>query len=68
MYPHNSILTLNYNVTDAGSGVAGFTTTMDGSTTLAGHGLASGQVINLLTELATGAHTFSVAATDNVGN
>lgn len=67
-YLHNSILTLNYSVTDGGSGVAGFTPTMDGSTTLAGQGLASGQVINLLTELSTGAHTFSVSAIDNVGN
>jgi len=67
-YLHNSILTLNYSVTDAGSGVAGSTATMDGSTTLAGHGLASGQVINLLTELPVGTHTFAITATDQVGN
>jgi hypothetical protein len=67
-YLHNGTLTLMYSVTDGGSGVAGFTATMDGSATLAGHGLSSSQVINLLTELTVGAHTFTVTATDNVGN
>jgi hypothetical protein len=67
-YLHNDTLTLMYSVTDGGSGVAGFTATMDGSTTLAGHGLSSGQVINLLTELSVGPHAFAVSATDNVGN
>jgi hypothetical protein len=69
-YPHSAMLTLNYNINDGtGSGVASFTPTMDGRLTLPGAvGLQSGQSINLLTELALGSHTFSVASTDNVNN
>jgi len=74
-YTHSSTLTLNYKVTDgpasglgAGSGVASVTPTMDGATSLAGHGLASGQAINLLTEMTLGPHTFNVNAVDNVGH
>jgi hypothetical protein len=69
-YPHNAVLTLGYTVTDgAGSGVASFTPTMDGAPTLPdGHGLANGQVINLLTEMSLGPHIFRIAATDHVGN
>ena len=48
--------------------MASTTTSLDGSTTLSGHGLASGQVINLLTELTLGPHSFSVSGTDNVAN
>jgi len=33
---------------------------MDGAASLAGHGLASGQAINLLTEMTWGPHTFNV--------
>ncbi len=51
-----------------GSGVASITPTMDGATTLAGHGLASGQAINLLTEMTLGTHTFTVESADNVAN
>jgi hypothetical protein len=74
-YPHSSILTLDYAVDDgpasglnAGSGVASVTPAMDGATSLAGHGLASGQQINLLTEMSLGSHTFTVSAVDNVGH
>ena len=68
-YTHSSTLTLNYSVIDTGgSGVDTFTATMDGSPTLAGHGLASGQAISLLTELPLGSHTFAVAATDKAAN
>jgi hypothetical protein len=68
-YVHSAVLTLNYSVSDgAGSGVASISPTMDGSATLAGHGLASGQAINLLTELSLGMHTFTVTAEDNVAN
>lgn len=68
-YPHSGILQLNYSVSDgAGSGVKSFTATLDGATSLAGHGLASGQPINLLTELSLGSHTFAVASTDNLSN
>lgn len=76
-YIHSTTLTLNYSVTDgngqatgvgAGSGVASVTPTMDGVTTLSGHGLQSGQIINLLTEMSVGPHTFTVTATDNVGD
>jgi hypothetical protein len=76
-YTHSSTLTLDYAVIDgngqatgvgAGSGVASITPTMDGAVTLAGHGLQSGQPINLMTEMAPGQHTFSVGATDDVGH
>lgn len=69
-YNHSDVLTLDYLVTDGdGSGLASFTPTMDGATTLKGGiGLQSGQPIRLLTELKLGTHTFNVTATDNVGN
>ncbi len=68
-YVHSATLTLDYSVTDgAGSGVGAVTPLLDGAATLAGHGLASGQVIHLLTELALGAHTFTVGASDHLGN
>ncbi|MBZ5659732.1 MAG: hypothetical protein LAO08_04935 [Acidobacteriia bacterium] len=67
-YPHSAVLTLNYSLSDAGSGVNQFTSSMDGMTTVFGHGLASGQTINLLTELSLGPHTFSIMGLDNVGN
>jgi hypothetical protein len=68
-YAHSDTLILNYSVSDgAGSGVASTTPTMDGHSTVAGHGLATGQVINLLTELSVGPHTFTVAGIDNVAN
>lgn len=35
---------------------------------MAGHGLASGQAINLLTEMSLGTHSFNVDAVDNVGH
>jgi hypothetical protein len=68
-YTHSQTLTLSYTVDDgSGSGVKSFTPTLDGSSTLAGHGLLSGQGINLLLELPLGMHTFNVSAVDNVGN
>jgi hypothetical protein len=67
-YPHSATITLDYAVADGGSGVALVTPTIDGATTLAGHGLASGQPIKLLTELGLGSHTFGVTASDNLGN
>jgi beta-glucosidase/6-phospho-beta-glucosidase/beta-galactosidase len=67
-YAHSATLMLDYQVTDGGSGVNRFTPKLDGSTTLAGHGLADGQVIWLLTELRLGQHTFTIDAVDNVGN
>jgi hypothetical protein len=67
-YLHNTTLTLSYAVADGGSGLAGTSPAMDGAGTLAGHGLASGQLINLLTELPSGPHTFAVGAVDAVGN
>ncbi len=68
-YAHSDTLTLDYSTTDgAGSGVASSTASLDGSTTLSGHGLASGQVINLLTEMSLGPHSFSVEGVDNVVN
>jgi hypothetical protein len=69
-YPHCGVLTLTYSVDDGiGSGVASFTPTMDGATTLTGvPNLLSGQPINLLTALKLGTHTFSITATDHVNN
>jgi hypothetical protein len=67
-YVHSATLTLNYTVTDPCTGVKSFTPTLDGSTMLAGHGLQSTQMINLLTELTLGPHTFLINAVDNAGN
>lgn len=68
-YVHSATLILDYTVNDgAGSGVASFTPLMDGSTTVAGHGLASGQAIFLLLEMSLGSHTFTINAVDNLGN
>src|SRR5262245_41465843 len=45
-YAHSATLILNYSANDgSGSGVATLTATLDGSGTLAGHGLADGQQI-----------------------
>ena len=41
---------------------------MDGAATAGGHGLASGQAIDVTPELGPGSHTFVVTAADNVGN
>jgi hypothetical protein len=67
-YVHSDTLVLEYSVTDGCTGVASFTALLDGEPMLAGHGLASGQPIHLLTELALGDHTFSISATDEEGN
>ena len=68
-YPHSAVLTLDYSASDGlGSGVASLTATLDGSSTLAGHGLGDGQAINLLFELSLGEHTFVVNSQDQVGN
>jgi hypothetical protein len=67
-YTHSSVLKLDYSVTDTCSGVASFTPTMDGATTLDNHGLQSGQVIPLLTEMKLGTHQFSIGAVDVDGN
>lgn len=67
-YTHSSTITLNYGVTDGGSGVGTVSPTMDGSATVAGGGLASGTSIYLLTSLSLGPHTFMINAADNVNN
>jgi hypothetical protein len=68
-YTHSATLTLNYSVSDgSGSGIAGTTVLLDGSPTLAGHGLNSGQAINILTELSLGDHTFTITGADKLGN
>jgi len=55
-------------VTDVCTGVKSFTPTIDGLATIAGNGLQSGQLINLLTALSLGSHTFSISAVDYAGN
>ena len=67
-YLHNSTLTLGYTVNDGGSGVATIGPTLDGAGSVGGHGLASGQAINLLTEVPSGPHVFAVQTADAVGN
>jgi hypothetical protein len=67
-YVHSATLTLNYTVTDGGSGVSTFTPTMNGSTTVGGSGLPSGRMINLLTTLLLGPNTFAISAADKVNN
>jgi FIMAH domain len=68
-YLHTETITLNYSAADTGCGVGSETATMDGAPTLLdGHSLASGQTINLLTEMTIGNHTFAVTAADNVGD
>jgi len=67
-YSHSSTLTLNYSVTDGGSGVGTVTPTMDGNSTVNGIPLTSGSSIFLLTNLAIGNHTFTINAADTVNN
>jgi hypothetical protein len=67
-YPHSGTLVLSYSVSDQGSGVKNIAPKLDGAATLSGHGLLSGQSINLLTELSLGMHTFSVNGVDNLNN
>src|SRR5262249_61239843 len=67
-YAHADVLTLDYAVADACVGVKTQTALLDGATTVAGHGLADGQAIDLLTELALGPHTFRLEATDLLSN
>jgi hypothetical protein len=68
-YAHNTSFTIDFTVDDGnGSGLHHATPTMDGSLTLAYHGLESGQEIKFLFEMTPGPHTFNVYAVDNVGN
>jgi hypothetical protein len=67
-YPHTAILTLDYAVGDACTRVASQEARLDGATSVGGHGLASGEAIDLLTELALGTHTFALEAADALDN
>jgi Pro-kumamolisin, activation domain len=67
-YTHSSTLTLNYTVTDTGSGVGTVTPTMNGSTTVGGSTITNGLAINLLTALPLGPNTFAITAYDKVLN
>ena len=67
-YVHGDTLTLSYSVTDAGSGLAETIALLDNASTVGGHGLVTGQAIDLLTELTVGEHTFSIRAADNLEN
>lgn len=66
-YLPEDTLVLNYSVTDGGSGVATITPTMDGSTMVGGVTLSNGLAISLAS-FSLGLHTFTVNATDAVGN
>jgi hypothetical protein len=72
-YLHSDTFTISYSVTDGnGSGVKSAIPDIDGQTTL--HNgttqvtVANGLMVNLLTELTLGTHTFNVNAADNVDN
>jgi len=67
-YVHSATLTLDYTVADGCTGVATTTPLLDGASMVGGHDLPDGQAINLLTELALGSHTFSIATLDAEGN
>jgi len=67
-YTHSQTIVLDYAVGDVCTGVASVAPRLDGSATLAGHGLPDGQSIPLLTELALGTHTFAITAADVQGN
>jgi hypothetical protein len=67
-YTHSSTLTLNYGVTDTGSGVGTVTPMMNGSGTVGGSPIVNGLTINLLTALPLGNNTFSIMAYDKVLN
>jgi len=67
-YDHSATLTLDYAVTDGGSGLDVVTSTLDGASTQAGHGLSDGQQLSLLTEVSLGTHTFAINAKDKVAN
>jgi len=68
-YVHTDTLTLDYSAVDVGgAGLKDLGALMDGSPTVAGHGLASGQAIRLLREMKLGSHTFTVNADDYLGN
>jgi microsomal dipeptidase-like Zn-dependent dipeptidase len=66
-YARSASLTLDYTATDGGSGVSSTIATLNGSGTIAGHGLNSGQAIDLLA-VPLGAHNFVVQAGDAVGH
>jgi hypothetical protein len=67
-YTHSATLVLDYGVTDGGSGVAAVVPAIDGSTTVAGNPLPNGRAIPLVSSLPLGTHTFTIDATDAVGN
>jgi hypothetical protein len=72
-YLHSDTFTISYTVTDGtGSGVQSAVPDIDGHTTLSDGTtqvtVANGLMVNLLTELPLGMHTFNVNAVDNVDN
>jgi len=68
-YTHSETLILDYSVLDTGgAGLDVVSVLLNGAPTLFGHGLASGQAIDLLTELPLGLHTFTIDASDRAGN
>jgi beta-glucosidase len=66
-YDRSTTLTLSYTVIDGGSGATHERRRLDGASTLGGHELVNGRVLNLL-DLALGSHTFTVDAVDAVAN
>ena len=72
-YLHSDSFTISYTVSDGtGSGVKSAIPDIDGQTTLNDGTtpvtVTNGLIVNLLTELALGPHTFNVNAKDNLGN
>ena len=67
-YAHSTTLTLSYSAADDATGIKSISATLDGSANPGGQSMASGQSINLLTQLVVGPHTFTVTAVDNAGN
>jgi len=68
-YPHSAMLTLDYGADDGtGSGVKSTEARMDGAASVAGHDLADGVTLDLLTGMTLGTHLFRVEAGDGLDN
>ena len=69
VYSHDASVVLQFGAMDTGGpGLATVVASLDGSATIAGSPISSGQTLFFLTELSLGTHTFTVVATDAWGN